>query len=469
MPSAVEKLAALLGPGRVSTDPALMEAWSEDLTECPGRRPDAAVTASDADEVARVLRACTEAGLPVVPVVNNTNVGGLAIPERGGVMLDLRGMNRILEVNETEMYALLEPGVSWAQLKERLDREHPSLAFAYALAPPEASVVCNCLMDGLTTLSLRHGPTSMWINGVEAVLADGTVVRTGSAALGAGWCSNAPMPDLTGLFINMHGTTGIVVKMAVRLFPKKKLRRRYVAMAPEVGPALEWIGRLVRDEIMDDIGILTWPLPKMALGADRPLRRAPGDPALALLLDLSSNLAGEMEAREAALREGPFDLVEAGKIAAVVPPLAPLLELPARLGFLLDHPGGGLTWIGTYGPMSRWGEGIERGSDLMVAAGFPPAVVLRPMLGGHFGVLRYLMRFDRKDPAERARVRRLNEELLDLAVGLGFVPYKTPPWAVERLRGRIDPGFRELLRRVRTAMDPAGILNPGKWGVDPSS
>ena len=126
----------------------------------------------------------------------------------------------------------------------------------------------------------------------------------------------------------------------------------------------------------------------------------------------------------------------------------------------MDHPGGGLTWIGTYGPVSRWVEGIERGGEIMVRRGFPPAVVLRPMLGGHFGVLRYIARFDKADPAP---ARALNEELLDLAVDLGFVPYKTPPWAIDRIRARIHPGFLATLNAVRGALDPRGILNPGKW------
>jgi glycolate oxidase len=463
VPSAIDRLVAELGADRVRTDPETLQRRADDLTEIPGRVPDAVVSASRVEEIIQVVTACAAAGLPLVPVVRNTNVGGLAIPERGGVVLDVSPMNRILEINEPEMYALLEPGVTWAQLKERLERSHPELAFAYALAPPDSSVVCNCLMDGLTTLSLRHGSTSMWINGVEAVLADGTLVRTGSAALVSHWCSNAPMPDLTGLFINMHGTTGIVTKMAVRLFPKKKFRRRYVGMAPSLRPALEWVAKIARDEICDDIGLLSPAVVKMALGAERPLAPAPGDPALVMIVDFSSNYVAEIEARDQAIRAAEFDWIEADRIGPLLPGLAPLLDLPARLGFLLDHPGGGLTWIGTYGPMSRWADGIERGSALMVRHGFAPAVVLRPMLGGHYGVLRLLARFDKRDADEVARVRRLNEELVDLVVDLGFVPYKTPAWVVDRLRSRIHPGFLSTLNAVRAALDPSGILNPGKW------
>lgn len=464
MPSVVSDLVAALGPDRVRTDPETLQKHAEDLTEIPGRLPDAVVTASRVEEVIQVVTLCSASRTPLVPVVNNTNVGGLAIPERGGVVLDLRQMNRILEINEEEMYALLEPGVTWGQLKERLDRSHPTLAFGYSLAPPEASVLCNCLMDGLTTLSLKHGSTSMWINGVEAVRADGSLIRTGIAALVPNWCTNSPMPDLTGLFINTHGTTGVVTKLAVRLFPRKKFRRRYLVMPHEVGPALAWVRRLARDEICDDIGILTWPVPKMALGAPAPIHRADGDPAMVIIVDISSNYTDELVARDRAVRSGfDEDFLDVERIGPLLPDLAPLLNLPARLGFLLDHPGGGLTWIGTYGPTSKWVQGLDLGSKIMVRHGFPPAVVLRPMLGGHFGVLRFISIFNKKDADEVARVHRMNEELVDQVVDLGFVPYKTPPWVVDRVRARIHPGFLETLNTVRRALDPQGIFNPGKW------
>lgn len=434
-----------------------LDAYASDLTEAPPHRPDAVVTASTVEEVIAIVRECAASRTPLVPVVANTNVGGLAIPEHGGVMLDLRPMNRILEVDTDSMYALLEPGVTWGQLKEHLDARHPELTTAFPLSPPEASVVANCLLDGLTTLSLRHGTTAMWINGVEAVLGDGSIVRTGSAAVVPGWWGNTPVPDLTGLFISVQGTTGIVTKAAIRLFPKKKFRRRYVVMPQDVAPAVDWVRRLVRDEICDDIGLLTWPVAKMALGARAPIHRAAGDPAMIMVVDFSSNHADELAARDRVVRAAPYDFVDAETIGPAVPDLQPLLDLPARLDFLLRD---GLTWVGTYGPISRWTEGIERGGELMVRAGFPPAIVLRPMLGGHFGVLRFVCVFDKRDPAP---VRRLNEQLVDLSVELGFVPYKTPPWVVERLRGRIHPGFLATLDAVRGVMDPAGIFNPGKW------
>ena len=115
--------------------------------------------------------------------------------------------------------------------------------------------------------------------------------------------------------------------------------------------------------------------------------------------------------------------------------------------------------------MSRFPAGLEAGIALCDRHGFPPIVVARPMKGGHFGVLRFIALFDKKDAADVARARAVNQGLCDALLDLGFVMYKTPGWAVERYRSRLDPGFQRLLREVKQLLDPTGIMNPGRWGL----
>ncbi len=468
-----EELRSVLPAECVLTDAATLAKFAEDITEVPGHPPDVVVRARDERDVREVVLLANRRRVPVVPVVSNLNVGGLAIPEKGGIVIDLSAMNRVLEVNEADQYMLLEPGVSWGDVRKLLDEKHPSLRFAYSFSPPHTSVLANCLMDGLVNLSLRHGSTGSWINGVEAVLPTGEVVRTGSGAAGKTWCSNSPFPDLTGLFINFQGTTGIVTKMAVQLWPSRRLRRRAFVLGYDVDSTFALTKRLTRADVCDDIGGLSWPIAKLLFGEPNPVHRAAGEPVFILYIDLSSDSEREFryrldtvqEAIDQARRGGakfgdPLDLVDLVKIE---PRFSKFADMPARLDFLLDHPGGGLTWVGTYGPVSRWEEGIRRGMALMEERGYPPIVVTRPMLGGHFGVLRFISLFDKKDPASVARVGDLNKALSDLVIDLGFWPYKTPGWVLARHRDKIDPGFLAMLDRVRRALDPNGILNPGKW------
>src|SRR5206468_10829845 len=93
------------------------------------------------------------------------------------------------------------------------------------------SVVANALLDGLNNLSMRHGAMGQWINGVEAALHDGTLVRTGSGAVVGSWFARAPLPDLTGLFVPTQGTTGADTFAALQLQPKPALRRRWFSFA----------------------------------------------------------------------------------------------------------------------------------------------------------------------------------------------------------------------------------------------
>jgi glycolate oxidase len=344
---------------------------------------------------------------------------------------------------------VVEPGVTWGQVKERLDRDFPQVRFAYSLSPPETSVLANALMDGLLNLSLRFGTSTDWLNGVEAVLPDGTLLRTGAAAwAGTQWCSEAPMPNLTGLFVNMHGTTGVVTKASIRLQEAKRLRRRMFLMGYDLRAIFATVRTLVREEICDDIGVLTWPVAKMLFGERKPSWRDAGEPLAMMYLDLSSNRQAELDLRLAILQEavdasakaghrfqGPLDVRDLVKIE---PRFQRLAEFPTRLEFMLDHPGGGLSWVGTYGPTSRWPEATEACVRIMEEHGFPPFAVARPM-------------------AQAA--------LVEAILPMGFVPYKTPAWVFERHGGRLDPGFRELMRRVRAAMDPNGVMNPGKWPV----
>jgi hypothetical protein len=141
-------------------------------------------------------------------------------------------------------------------------------------------------------------------------------------------------------------------------------------------------------------------------------------------------------------------------------------DFPTRLEFLVDNPGGGLSWVGTYGPMSGFESAYETGCEIMERYDFPPIVVARPMKGGHFGVIRFIEAFNRSDPAECERVLACNRELCAALLDLGFVMYKTPAWAVKHFKEHLDPGFARLLGEVRDVLDPDRIMNPGRWKLD---
>lgn len=469
----IDSLKNKFGAERIFEQPEKLREYADDWTEIPGQFPDLVVKPKTVAEIQFLLKTANELNIPVIPRVANTNIGGLAIPDKGGMVVDLTEMNQILEVNAADMYAVIEPGVTWGDIKSHLAENYPALRFGYSLSPPYTSIVANCLMDGLSNLSLKHGTTAHWINGFEAVLPTGEIIKTGIGAVSPNWCTKSPLPDLIGLFINFQGTTGIVTKLSVQLWPNHPFRKRFFVLAYDTDEMYDFIQKLVRAEICDDIGGLSWPVGKMLFGHKNPLYKDANEPEQFLYIDVSAEYEDLFEVklsiidrlvqaqRKRGVRlESPL---EVQKLVQIAPRFEKFADFPAELDFLLDQ--GGLSWIGTFGPTSQWKEGVKRGMQLMQKHGFPPIVVTRPMQGGHFGVLRFIEVFDKTDREKVKRVTKLNQELSDLVIELGFFPYKTPPWIIHRHRDKIDATFLSVLGKVRKVLDPKGIMNPGKWPV----
>lgn len=473
MQQILKELKGIVGDGRVLYEQKDLITYSEDMTEATPHMPDFVVKPESVEEIQRIVKLANREKIPVTPVVAGTNLGGLAIPVEGGIVLDLKEMNRIIEVNTDEMYVVLEPGVTFGQLKKYLDENKINLTIGYPLSPPYVSVIANCLLDGLGNLSFRHGAMSEWIGGLEAVLPNGELIKTGAAAMSNFWFSRAPLPDLTGIFVNWQGTTGIVIRMAVQLYPNPPLRRRAFILTYSVEDGFNLMRKFSRTRIFDDVGGLTWPTGKMLLGIEKPLDRDPDEPEFYVYFDYSGNISEEMKAKKIVVNsilnefnstghelEGPIEVSDLIKVNSDFSKFA---EFPMSLDFLIETTGGGLTWVGTYGPTSKWEEGLREGEKIMKRAGFPPTAVTRPMKAGHYGVLRFIMIFNKKDPADRKRVAEVNSELCDMVLEYGFIPYKAPAWAVRKFLKKIDPNYLSVMQGVKNMLDPNGIMNPGRW------
>jgi FAD/FMN-containing dehydrogenase len=458
-------LAAIVGADHVTT---AVEPWLTDITEHPPGCADVVASPATADELAAIVVLAAERSLPLTPVVAGYNVAGIALPRNGGIVVDLKRMDRIVEVDRDAMVVVVEPGVTFEALKAHLDAEAPELVYTYPFAPPFTSVMANALLDGLNNLSMRHGAMGSWITGVEALLADGTLVRTGSGGVVSSWFGRAPLPDLTGLFISTQGTTGIVTKVGLQLVPKPPHRQRWFAFAYGLDAAYDAMRTLARSGSFDDVGCMTWPAAKMLFGATRDLVRQDDEPLAFLFIDITGSTEAELDARLALAREvlsttgieSPF---EVGHLVSLMPGMAKLAELPTTLDFLLDFPGGGLSWVGSYGPGASWVAGAEAGLAILERHGFPPFLVARPMMGGHSYVLRFVACFDKADAAEVERVRVAMGELADCVLDHGYVPYKASADAATRILDRAHPGFGALVTRVRDALDPDRRMNPGRW------
>src|SRR5438874_195721 len=204
-----DRLRATLGRDAVIT------AASERLVyECDGytiekNRPDVVVFPRTTEEVVAIVRICNEFNVPFLARGAGTSLAGGCLPVGGGVLIALTRMKTIHEINVRDRYAVVDPGVVNLQLTRQL----MPLGFHYAPDPSSQSASTiggNCATNAGGPHTLKLGVTVNHVLGIEIVLPDGSVVRTGGPAGSTGY-------ELTGVIVGAEGTFGIVTRIGVRI------------------------------------------------------------------------------------------------------------------------------------------------------------------------------------------------------------------------------------------------------------
>jgi glycolate oxidase len=470
----VQELKKIVGNDFVSTTPADLYIYSQDMTQAEPGWPDIVVMPKSVEEVQAIIRLANKEKIPVTPYIAGGNIGGLTIPLKGGISLDVKRMDRIIEVNETDMYAVIEPGVTFGHMKACLETHHPDLVYTYAFSPPSTSVMANALVQGLDDLSFRYGAASRWVSGLEVVLPTGEMVRIGSCAVSDTWQAFVPFPELSGLFLGWQGATGVITKMAVSLWPQPKHATQVTYLFMDFESAYKYLRAISRTRIPDDItvGTSVWQRVEQQAGehvkvSTYPAQAiSPGEPELAVNAAISGNTINELNARveviEEVVREELKDINK--KMIKAGTSNGRKVVLPTQMLGVLSS-GGGLTWVGTYGPMSKWLETAKRGCALQDKHGFTRTLYTRVMNEGHFVAVRWLLPFDKGDPNMVRRIQALYTDQLEMILDMGFIPYKTPVWAIRKLEEKADANWVKLHRRVKEMLDPNNIMNPGRWGA----
>ena len=203
-----KELSDIVGYEHVSADLADLVVFERDdqFAIVPPHRPDYVVRPNTVSEIQKILKLANQNHVPVVPLSADINRKGLCIAHKGGIILDLRRMNRILEVDEEMMVATIEPAVTVAQLQSELAKK--GLKIVNPGAPATCSYLANCMLRGIHMVSFKYGIDHLIT--LEVVLPNGNVVDTGSGAM-----PNVPPyfnfvngPDLTKLFQASPGNLG---------------------------------------------------------------------------------------------------------------------------------------------------------------------------------------------------------------------------------------------------------------------
>ena len=216
---AAAELRKAVGEEWVSDDPAILIGYSRDQSLEIAHKPQLVVLPDSTEQVSQVIRLANRYRMAVTPWSTGGNTGGGCIPQRGGILLDLRRMDRILELDPENMTVRIQPNVTFG--KCYVEAEKHGLRNANPSAPASVSMLANYLDKGVFQVSNRYGVGTDSILGMTVVLADGSVVRTGCDAYpGVGHvCVEGPGPDLGGIFHASMGIFGVVTEMVCQLYP----------------------------------------------------------------------------------------------------------------------------------------------------------------------------------------------------------------------------------------------------------
>ncbi|MDD4282151.1 MAG: FAD-binding oxidoreductase, partial [Candidatus Methanofastidiosa archaeon] len=195
---------------------------------------------------------------PVIPYTAGSNIGGLCIPEKdGSIVMDMKRMNKIIRIDEESRFAVVEPGVSHAELAEELYKR--GLRFGWPVGPPSASVLSCAICHGIGGITGRYGLNSEQITSMEVVLPTGELTRVGSCAIQKdAWHSLLPLPLVGGLFTGWLGTTGVVTKLGI-FTPAVPPHVEIVTTATDdLQDMYKYMLEFSRYEAADDLTAVSW-------------------------------------------------------------------------------------------------------------------------------------------------------------------------------------------------------------------
>ncbi|OSM00058.1 putative FAD linked oxidase domain-containing protein [Magnetofaba australis IT-1] len=440
------------------TDAAALEAYAWDNTGVR-MRPQAAALAVDAAGVAAALACCAQHNVPVTPRGAGTgNVGG-ALALHGGVILSTQRMTRIVDVDPADRVAVVEPGVINATLQQAAG-EH---GLFWPPAPSSAracSIGGNLAMGAAGPNSLRYGGARNWTLSLEAALADGSLIHTGSRA-----AKDVAGFDLTSLLVGSEGTLGIITRATLKLAPKPTHERLMRAAFASVDAAAQAVSAIMASgeapgalEIMD----------AACLDLLREAGMAIPEGARALLLAQAAGDAQSCALQADALRDQL------------------LAHNPLELFVAADEQEAKRAWEARYklSPALKKLSPKRVNEDIVVPVSQLPAlfdgvaqIAARWELPcanfGHAGDGNIHVNFlvDPADPAQTEKIAPALDQLFALVTRLeGSLTGEHGVGAMKRdyLTWQTGVPAWDWQRRIKQLFDPNGILNPGKiFSEDP--
>jgi D-lactate dehydrogenase (cytochrome) len=446
----VDRLAEMVGP-RVTTARGVLEEHGRSEAYHVSRPPDVVVFPETTQEVARIVELCAGAGMPMIPFGAGTSLEGNAAAVAGGLCFDFSRMNKILAVHDKDMDVVVQPGITRKQLNAQLR----DTGLFFPIDPgADASIGGMASTRASGTMAVRYGTMKDNVMALEVVLADGRIIRTGKRAR-----KSAAGYDMTRLFVGSEGTLGVITEVTLKLHPWPQSISSAVCsfgtLHDAVDTAIEIIQSgipVARVELLDEVmmrGVNGY--------AKLSYREAP-----TLFFEFHGTEAGVAEQAEMA-QAIAADHGGLGFEWARAP------EERTRLWHARDNtlyaglslkPGGRAMITDVCVPISRLAECLVETRRDVESNGLIAPVV------GHVGDGNFhmLILIDPANAEEVARAKELHARMVARAIAMDGtctgehgIGIGKAGFLKDELGETVD-----VMRAVKAALDPAGLMNPGK-------
>lgn len=450
----LKELQNAVGKKHVLTAPEDLVAYSYDGTFAE-QRPDVVVRPDSTQQVSEVMKVAWRHGIPVVTRGMASGLAAASVPMVGGMALDTCRMNRIVEIDELNFTVTTEAGVITQDLADTVSKKG-------LFYPPDPSSIKQSTLGGNAACNaggprcLKYGVTSDYVMGLTVVLADGRIMKTGGKAI-----KNVTGYNLTQLFVGSEGTLGVITELILKLIPLPKAARTAKAVFPKLADASRCVNDILTAgiipatiELMDETAIATI---EEAMHLDLPLD------VEAILIIEADGMDEDMVVKEietiadicraTGARDVEVARTEAERAAlwsarrAISPSLA--RRAPNKLGEDISV------------PRSAIPDAVAAIKEISHRHEIPIAIF------GHAGDgnLHPNILFDKRNPAQVEKMKKAAADIFATSVQLGGTlsgEHGVGNLKLPFLEQDIGPIAINVMTKIKQALDPKNILNPGK-------